>query len=445
MQKNDRPLWTEGMFLGPQHFQQHDRFLLNTVALIVRGIGTHAHGLINYEMDNHALNEGKFALIALSGIFPDGTPFNLPEDGELPTPLAINSDCREAIVSLAIPFADQQEKDAVETRAAGSFSRYVINDRLVSDRHSPDSDSEESVFTAGLWTRLTLAGDDHTAFHTIPLARVVEKRDDDRVVLDERFYPCAMALQASSPLQGLARELGGLVNQRATDLAGRIGTATASDSSQLSQLLLLQMLNRAGPLFKHISEGLCMHPEEFYRELIQLAGELATITQSNKLSAEFTEYLHRDQYRSFAPLMDNLRQSLNWIPDSTTESIPVMHVKAGIYTASVKDTSLFQSSRFILAAKASVTPDELSKRLPQRTTISSKSKLRDLVEAQSQGIELKSVVTVPNSIPMYENFVYFEMRDDDPLWKEIAVSGDMAMHIAGSYNDLQMQLWAIRR
>ena len=445
MQKNDRTLWTEGMFLGPQHFQQHDRFLLNTVALIVRGIGTHAHGLIEYEMDVHALNEGKFALNALSGIFPDGTPFNLPEDGELPTPLVINNDCREAIVSLAIPFADQQEKDAVETHAAGSFSRYIIKDRLVSDRHSPDSDSEESVFTAGLWSRLTLAGDDHTAFHTIPLARIVEKRDDERVVLDERFFPCAMALQASTPLQALAREVGGLVKQRATDLAGRIGTATASDSSQLSQLLLLQMLNRAAPLFKHINEAFSMHPEELYRELIQLAGELSTITQSSKLAPEFTEYMHRDQYRSFAPLVDHLRQCLNWIPDATTESIPVIHVKAGIYTASIKNTSLFQSSRFILAAKARVTPDELSQRLPRQSTISSKSKLRELVEAQAQGIALKSVITVPNSIPMYENFVYFEMRDDDPLWKEIAVSGDLAMHIAGSYSDLQMQLWAIRR
>ena len=92
-----------------------------------------------------------------------------------------------------------------------------------------------------------------------------------------------------------------------------------------------------------------------------------------------------------------------------------------------------------------MTQEELSRRLPRQTTISSKAKLRDLVEAQSQGIALKPVVTVPNSIPMYENYVYFDMRDDDPLWREIALSGDLALHIAGSYTDLQMQLWAIRK
>lgn len=445
MPKNDRTLWTEGMFLGPQHFQQHDRFLLNTIAMMARGMGAFAHGLISYELDENALQEGKFALRQLSGIFPDGTPFNLPDDGDLPTPLNIDSECRDLVISLALPFADQQEKDAAEGRPKGSFSRYVINDRLVSDRHSPDSHSDETVFTASLWTRLSLASDDHTAFHTIPLAKITEKRDDDSVLLDKRFYPCAMTLQASSPLQAFSKELQALLNQRANDLAGKIGTATASDSSQLNQLLLLQTLNRARPLFAHINQSLSIHPEALYRELVQLAGELSTITESSKLPPQFAEYLHRHQYQSFAPLIDTLKKSLNWIPDSTTESIAVQHVKAGIYTASIKNSSLFQTSRFILAAKARVTPDELSRRLPRQTTISSKAKLRDLVEAQSQGIALKPVITVPNSIPMYENHVYFEMRDDDPLWQEIAVSGDMALHIAGSYSDLQMQLWAIQK
>jgi len=443
--KNNRTLWSEGMFLGPQHFQQHDRFLLNTISLVVQGIGTYAYGLIDYEMDANALNEGKFALTRISGLFPDGTPFSLPEDDDLPEPVIIASDCRDTIISLAIPFEDQQDKDTVESRQATSFSRYVIKDRLVSDRHSPDSDTEETVFTAGLWTRLSVAGDDHTAFHTIPLARVTERREDDSVILDKQFFPCAMTLKASAPLQAMTKELQGIVSQRSTDLAGRIGTATASDSSQLNQLLLLQILNRARPLLKHINDAPVQHPESLYRELVQLTGELSTITQSNKLAPELGEYLHRDQYKCFAPVIDHLRQSLNWIPDSTTESFDVQHVKAGIHTASIKNTALFQTSRFILAAKANVTPDELSRRFPRQTTISSKSRLRDLVEAQSQGIELKPVVTVPNSIPTYENYVYFEMRDDDPMWKDIAVSGDIALHIAGSYSDLKMQLWAIQK
>jgi type VI secretion system protein ImpJ len=123
----------------------------------------------------------------------------------------------------------------------------------------------------------------------------------------------------------------------------------------------------------------------------------------------------------------------------------VKHVKAGIYTATVGNRDLFTTARFILAARAHVTPDELARQFPQQTTISSKSKLKSLVQAQSQGIKLKHMVTIPNSIPTYENYVYFEIRQDDPIWQEISVSGDIALHISGHFTDLKMQLWTIAK
>ncbi|MBX2883560.1 MAG: type VI secretion system baseplate subunit TssK [Granulosicoccus sp.] len=445
MSKNNRTVWTEGMFLGPQHFQQHDRFLLSAIAGINRQQGEYCYGFIDCKIDSSALSEGKFSLTSVRGVFPDGTPFNLPDDDELPDPIDVDMTTQNQIVSLAIPFDIHSDKDIAEQKSNESFSRYLLDDQTITDRHSPDSNGEETVFTGGLWTRLVLDNADQSAYHTIPIARIVERRSDDSVVLDKNFYPCAASLTASDPLLTACREIQGMLHQRATELAGRLGTPNASDTSQLVQFLLLQLINRVKPLLKHIVENENDHPERVYRELIQLAGELATITSNERLSGDYPAYLHRDQYASFTPVIESIRTSLNWIPDSTTESIAVTHVKAGIYTATVHDKHLFESARFILAVKARVTPDELQRRFPRQTTISSKNKLRELVEAQSRGIELTSLVTVPNSIPMYENNVYFELRQGDQLWNEIAVSGDIAMHIAGTYSDLSMQLWTIQK
>lgn len=442
MQKNLRPLWTEGMFLGPQHFQQHDRFLLDTVSQLAQAVSAYLYGVVELEIDTSALVEGKFAIKQASGLFPDGTPFNLPETAALPEPVIVDSTCKDAVVSLAIPFENQQDKDAAETRTKGSFSRYILKDSNVRDRHSLDSEAEETVFTGELWTRLSLNDNDHTAFHTIPLARISEKREDDRVIIDSMFYPCSMNIKASAALSSQMNDLQSLVTKRIQDLSANLGRVTASDTSQLDQLLLLQILNRFKPLLKHINTAHSIHPEMLYRELMKFAAEMCTITHSNKQAPEYPEYLHRDQYRCFEPLLDNLRLSLNWIPDKTTEAIPVQHVKAGIYTASIKNRDLFETSRFILAAKAKTSPDEISQRLPRQTTISSKSRLRDLVEAQSRGIGIKPVINIPNSIPMYENYVYFDMHTDDALWQEVSQSGDVALHIAGSYTDLKMQIWA---
>ena len=445
MSKRNRTIWTEGMFLGPQHFQQHDRFLLHTISATHRAQGAYQFGLLSFELDTTALTEGKIALTQLSGIFPDGTPFRLPEDDDLPDPLNIDSSMRDGIIALAIPFSAQSDKDVTEKKSAQSFSRYLMQDQSVRDRHSPDADAEETVFTAGLWTRLVIESGENTAYHTIPLLRVAERREDDSVRLDNQFYPCALELAASAPLLTLCNEIHGLLSQRARELAGRLGSPNASDTAQLTQFLLLQTVNRYEPLFRHHSAAGTTHPEALYRDMIQLAGELATITNTERVCPRFQDYLHRDQYTTFQSVYLALRESLNWIPDSKVEAIPVKHVKGGIYTATVHDRHLFDSSRFILAVKANVTPDELQRKFPRNSTISSKHKLRDLVEAQSRGIELKTLVTVPNSIPMYENNVYFEMRRDSSLWQEIAKSGDIAMHIAGTYADLSMQVWTVQQ
>jgi len=444
LQNNYRTLWTEGMLLGPQHFQQHDRFLLESMSLLAKSHGNHGYGVISLEIDENALNEGTLALSEATGVFPDGTPFSLPAEANLPAPLAIDSDIRDQIIYLSVPRSNQSDKDVAEQQSRASFERYLLHDQEIEDRQTPDSDTAEVVFTGSLLTRLLPESADQAAFHTIPLARVLEIRSDNRVQLDSDFYPCAMSLSASQALSNLCRELRGLVTQRATELAGRLGKPNTSDTSQLTQFLLLQTLNRAGPLLDHLSDYTSIQPIELYKELAQLAGELATITHSSRLPPELAAYTHRDQYSSFNPIILNLRESLNWIPDSTTNSIPVEHIRAGIYKSTVKDLQLFNSSTFILAVKARVTPDELSRLLPKQTTIASKTKLRDLVEAQSHGVELKPMITVPNSIPMYDSYVYFEVQKNHPQWQEIALSGDIAMHIAGNFQDLQMQFWTIR-
>jgi type VI secretion system protein ImpJ len=58
----NKVIWTEGMFLQPQHFQQHDRFLaLQSHARfgIAQGYGW---GYVSLALDSAALNLGKIAL-----------------------------------------------------------------------------------------------------------------------------------------------------------------------------------------------------------------------------------------------------------------------------------------------------------------------------------------------------------------------------------------------
>lgn len=445
MSRDDRPLWAEGMLLGPHHFQQQERFLLGASGRTARLRGPWPFGFAALELEEAALAEGVVALRSIAGLFSDGTPFALPADAPLPEPLRIEPEARGRLVSLVLPRLDGDDKDFAERPDAGSFARYLIDDLVVQDRHTPALDSDETLFVGRLWTRLSLEGPGDSAFHTLPIARVLERREDGTVLLDPGFSCCALTLGGSAPIRRLVRELASLFGQRAAEIATRVGRPDAADSAQVTLFLLLQTINRAHALLRHLLEVDGLHPEVLYRELVQIAGELATLTRPGRLAGNYAAYVHRDQYPAFESVVSALRESLNWIPDYGAEAIPVQHVRGGIYTATVHDTSRFESARFILAARAALTPDELSRRLPRQTTIASRTRLRDLVEAQSRGVELAPMTTVPNSIPMVADHVYFELRQNNPLWREIATGGVIALHVAGNVPELGMQLWTLAR
>ena len=68
-------VWSEGLFLRPQHFQQQDRHAEWFVEARTRALGGLFWGFTHLELDEAALGTGKIALVSARGVLPDGTPF----------------------------------------------------------------------------------------------------------------------------------------------------------------------------------------------------------------------------------------------------------------------------------------------------------------------------------------------------------------------------------
>ena len=115
MSKNSKVIWTEGMFLRPQHFQQQNRYLEHLIDARCLGMRPDDRGFYTCRIDGNLLKIGKLALSECKGVFPDATPFNLPEDAELPLPVDIPEDCRDELVYLSLPL---RRPGATETDSA---------------------------------------------------------------------------------------------------------------------------------------------------------------------------------------------------------------------------------------------------------------------------------------------------------------------------------------
>ena len=101
MGADNKVVWSEGMFLRPQHFQQHDRYIERLVRDRVAGVAPYAWGISELKISRELMIGGKFGVTQCRGILPDGTPFDLMSDGNHPVPLELGPNVRNEIVYLA--------------------------------------------------------------------------------------------------------------------------------------------------------------------------------------------------------------------------------------------------------------------------------------------------------------------------------------------------------
>ncbi|HKQ62290.1 MAG TPA: type VI secretion system baseplate subunit TssK, partial [Candidatus Polarisedimenticolaceae bacterium] len=78
MSWDNRIIWSEGTFLQPQHFQQHDRHLEAQLDQRARALRPYGYGFLEIDIDESLLELGKLSLRAARGVLPDGTPFDCP-------------------------------------------------------------------------------------------------------------------------------------------------------------------------------------------------------------------------------------------------------------------------------------------------------------------------------------------------------------------------------
>ena len=69
MSWKNKVVWSEGLFLRPQHFQQHDRYVESLVEGRAGPLQNHSWGFTSLTIDRDQLGIGKFAIATASGIF----------------------------------------------------------------------------------------------------------------------------------------------------------------------------------------------------------------------------------------------------------------------------------------------------------------------------------------------------------------------------------------
>lgn len=441
---HNKVMWTEGMFLQPQHFQQQDRFTARQLDGRFAATVPWPWGLSSLQIDDAALLQGKLALVAAKGVLPDGLAFNIPGDDPAPPAIDIAPDVRDQLVVLAVSLSRPGVTESdVESAEGSTPPRFRSNDVDVADIHAT-SLREAPLQIGRLNLRLMLGRDANEGFATIGVARIVERRADGRVMLDASYVPPMLHAPAHAVLDSYLREVHGMLHQRGEALGARLAQPGRAGIGEIADFLLLQVVNRHQPQFAHLQRLPVLHPERLYALCLGLAGELSTFRDAKRPIA-YPEYRHDDLAGCFRVVMQDLRQSLSMVLEQTAIPIDLQDRKFGIRVAIIADVELQRSASFVLAVNAQMPGEALRARFPTQVKIGPAERIRDLVNLQLPGVTLRALPVAPRQIPYHAGFTYFELETrGNELWKQLETSGGLAMHIAGDFPGLALEFWAIR-
>ncbi|UXN05040.1 MULTISPECIES: type VI secretion system baseplate subunit TssK [unclassified Bartonella] len=444
MSLRNPPIWKDGQFIRPNHFQQQTRYHEYITRRRSDAINAYQYGLESIEINQENLLHGRISIVHAMGIFPDRTVFEIP--GETPAPQALDVSGTNIVnetIYLCLPLWTSGVAEILTEESAKESARLNIYNQETRDVTSDDADPWD-IEVGQLRLTLLTERDDRSSYSCIPIARIKEKRSDGSVILDADFMPVAYDIQALPQLRRVLDDFTGLLNQRSQQIAQRLGGLTQGGVADVADFMLLQTTNRLGPTFKHLSTIMRIHPERLFELFAGAAGELATFTHEGRLPEIWPVYSHEEPHICFHPLIASLRRSLSVMLEPNAIALPLQKHKYGVLTSPISDSELIETCSFVLAVRAAMPLDRLAKTFPSQVKISSIEKIRELVQHHLPGVVLQPLATAPRQLPYHAEYTYFFLDHHSSGWKNIIKSSGFAFHIAGEFPDLEMQFWAIR-
>ena len=444
-----RMVWSEGMLLGPHHFQQAERHLLGEMQDRLEASTPHAWGVGVLEIDTEALANGRFNLARLEAILPDGTLVRLPTIDPVPTGRdlseAFTVDRSHLDVFLALP-EDRPglPRTQMTGDGAGGASRFLGETVRLADENAPGPETE--VFVARQNLRLLASGESLDGYTSIRLARV-ERGEDGSMRLARDFAPPSLSIAAAGPVADILRSV--LENLTAQSDELSMQTKQMEDKVQFgpTDVPLYWKLHTANshiPVLAHYQRNPEAHPFDLYLAMAGLAGALCTF-KTGLHPREVPAYDHENVGPVFRRLEEMIRDILGQTVATRVQPIPLTKADDSLLKADVQDQRLFGSGfQWFLAAYGELSEDRIRSELPGQISIGSAHNVEFLVRQALRGVPITYTAIPSSDFPIKAGHVYFRLESHGETWETIAEARAIAIYIRGpELKSLSFELFVV--
>ncbi len=443
-----KPVWTEGLFMGPQHLQQTDLYHEALLHARLSAVMNYPWGVTAAVFDERALSAGQVKVVKCHGFFPDGTPFLIGDRGEDQVEARPLEGAPAAIetldVFLAIPHIREAHANiSLDPAKVGPAQRFVAQASTVSDLNT--GRNEMSITWARSNMRLLFGTEARDAFQTVRITQLVRDRTG-AIVLRKSFLPPILRIGASDHLMnGFRRVLSALVGQQKS-LVGkrrlRSDAAVDFQASDTAQFWMLHTCNAFIPAFSHLADHGNAHPEDAYVLLGSLIGELCTFSADGDPTA-IPKFNYLELTDVFETMLDRAIRLIEGLVPDNYKVVPLEKREDGMYLGKFDDPKLPRTHELFLEAKG-IDEATLRERLPRLLKIGSWNQIGYILNSATPGLRVSVEYRPPTAIPVKPGLVYLRVDQSGDYWNDILGSGTIALYQPIDPQKVDLRLIAVQ-
>lgn len=442
-------LWGEGVFLRPQHFQLQDfafdAGLRHCMAL------AHAHpwGVRAVELDREALATGMVRLERLEMAFQDGTFLDAPDNER--TPLARNLDeipnlGSAVVVHACLPLLNPYGGNSTEREhPAGRLARYCTESVQAADLFTEALEAE--VVTLMLNARLMMDAENRDGCLSVPVARLL-RTPAGGWSADDAFVPPLLAIQGAPALGAMLRRLVDILQVKSRALAAshreRVKNIVEYGTSDIASFWLLHTVNRSFPLLNHFLQFPQAHPEELYKALAQLAGELLTFSSDLTLN-DLPPYRHEDLTRTFQGFDALIRRLLETVISTRYVVIPLVSTRPSFHVGRLESDHLTEDADYYLSITSELPAGQVIEDVPLKLKVGSPDDVEKILNSALAGVRLHPVAQTPAAVPVRIGNLYFGLDPHGTIYERMLQARSVCIYVPQALSGLQLELIAVFR
>jgi type VI secretion system protein ImpJ len=437
-------LWSEGLFLRPQHLQCQDRHYEERLHAVARSVHPFPWGVRRVVAATLGAEADAVSLTSLDAVLPTGEHLQSPSPDNLPAPLSMNELTTKAdtvIVSVTLPpVCADGGNCAMEGEA---HRRYAARNVPVSDLFG--SAASATIHFAMYAPRLVFDDDPSDNSSKLALLRL-RRGATGRFEIDDTFIAPSISVGSSAPLVGRLSRLLGMLKSKASALmdehAEPLRDTVAFRAGDHASFWLLHTVSSAAAALGHIKSVPGVSPEALHCELLRLAGGLMAFSRGKTL-ADLPDYVHASPHEGFRTLFDMVTDLIDTV--IPTRFIPITLEKLGnaYLSGRIDAEKIDASATLYLGVSSGAAGQDIATTVPARFKIGAPDDVEKAVSSAIPCVRAKHVTAPPSAIPVKPGHTYFVLDARGAPYERMLSGGSVRIFTPSGTDDLKLEMFAV--